>query len=173
MRFDLSVSRASINFNSTGGVATATFPGNRWMVSGGLTGTYNMKGLVLQPSAHAYANWEHEDGFTDSLGVAQPSRDFSSGRASGGAKLSYPMTVNDVVYAPNVGAYGDYYFMSDNGAGNGLASTPLLQGWSARAAGGVDMRFMNRGTLSLSGELGGIGGNTTIWTYRARGSVPF
>jgi hypothetical protein len=49
----------------------------------------------------------------------------------------------------------------------------LLQGWSARFTSGLAMRFKNGGQISAGGELGGIGGNTTIWTWHARGSVPF
>jgi hypothetical protein len=51
----------------------------------------------------------------------------------------------------------------------------LLQGWSGRLVAGLDMKFRDGGVISLGGELGGLGNNsnTTIWTYKARGSVPF
>jgi hypothetical protein len=74
---------------------------------------------------------------------------------------------------PYVGLYGDYYFSSDDASTNGLASTPLMQGWSARVTTGIGMRFDHGAQFSIGGELGGIGGNTTTWTLRARGSVPF
>jgi hypothetical protein len=42
----------------------------------------------------------------------------------------------------------------------------------------MKVRFRGGGVISLDGELGGIGSigsnsNTTLWTYRAGGSVPF
>jgi hypothetical protein len=54
-----------------------------------------------------------------------------------------------------------------------LASTPLLDGWSARATAGLAARFANGAAISVGGELGGIGSGTSIWTYRARAAVPF
>jgi hypothetical protein len=54
-----------------------------------------------------------------------------------------------------------------------LTTVPLLQGWSARATGGVAMGFGGGTQLSAGGEYGGIGSNTHIWTWRVRGSVPF
>jgi hypothetical protein len=35
------------------------------------------------------------------------------------------------------------------------------------------MAFSDSALLSLGGEYGGIGGDTHIWTWRVRGSVPF
>jgi hypothetical protein len=54
-----------------------------------------------------------------------------------------------------------------------LASTPLLDGWSARATGGVAARFANGAAIAVGAELGGLGGNAQIWTFRGRGSLPF
>jgi len=174
MRFDLALARSAIDFNGMAGTASATFPGSRWLVSSGLTGTYRWQALVFQPSARIYALWEHENGYTDSLGTVQTDRHFSSGRASAGAKLSYPFAwTSTIALAPYAGLYGDYYFTSDDATSTGLASTPLLQGWSARFTSGLAMKSQGGGQLSFGGELGGIGGNTTILTWRARGSVPF
>jgi hypothetical protein len=53
-----------------------------------------------------------------------------------------------------------------------LASTPLLDGWSARATAGIAARFASGATIAVGGELGGIGSDTRIWTYRARAAVP-
>jgi hypothetical protein len=50
---------------------------------------------------------------------------------------------------------------------------PLLQGFAARATGGLTAMFAGGGQLSTGGEYEGIGGNTQIWTWKVRGSVPF
>jgi hypothetical protein len=54
-----------------------------------------------------------------------------------------------------------------------LASTPLLDGWSARGTAGLAARFTSGAAIAVGGELGGIGSGTRVWTYRARASVPF
>jgi hypothetical protein len=158
---------------------SGNFTGRRWLVSSGITGSYGWRVFVLEPSARVYALWEHENTYTDSLGTLQNDRNFSTGRASGGVKVSYPLvwwgTVNLVPYA---GLYGDYYFSRDDTDASaltsaGLTTVPLLQGWSARVTGGVAMRLDCGAQFSAGGEFGGMGGSTRIWTWRVNGSVPF
>jgi hypothetical protein len=84
--------------------------------------------------------------------------------------VAWSSTVNLVPYA---GLYSDYYFSRDDAIDTGLTTVPLLQGWSARATGGLSMTFVRGAQLSAGGEYGGIGGNTHIWTWRMSGSVPF
>ena len=94
--------------------------------------------------------------------------------ATGGIKVSYPFVWSGKInLAPYVGIYGDYYFTSDDASNAGLALTPLLQGWSARFTSGLSLSFKGGGQLSFGGELGGIGGNTQMWVFRGRASVPF
>jgi len=173
----MTLARSGIAYNDAAGMAAASFPGDRWLASGGLTGTYHWQALVLQPSAKVYALWEHDGAYTDSLGIAQPTNNFSTGRASAGTKVSYPFEwTSTVALAPYAGVFGDYYFTGNNAAVAGVPTPALLlQGWSARFAAGLDMKFRNGGVISVGGELGGIGSitNSTIWTYKARGSVPF
>jgi hypothetical protein len=54
-----------------------------------------------------------------------------------------------------------------------LASTRLLQGWSARMVAGVGSRFESGGTVSVGGEYGGIGADYQTWTVKAKAQVPF
>ncbi|MGA8818464.1 MAG: S8 family serine peptidase [Xanthobacteraceae bacterium] len=174
LRFDAGGAWSDIFAADTSGMATGNFLGHRWLVTGGLTGTYEWRAFVLEPSARVYALWEHESAYTDSLGTLQPDRNFSTGRASAGGKVTYPFAWSSTVnLAPYVGLYGDYYFSMDDAATAGLTTVPLLQGWSARATAGLAMAFSDSALLSLGGEYGGIGGDTHIWTWRVRGSVPF
>ncbi|MDI4234760.1 autotransporter domain-containing protein [Bradyrhizobium sp. Arg237L] len=117
---------------------------------------------------------------TDSLGTPQADRNFFTGRASAGLKVSYPWVASaTVALAPYAGLYADYYFTGDDAAALALAgavplaSVPLLDGWSARATGGLAVRLGNEATVALGAELGGIGSNVQIWTFRGRGSIPF
>jgi hypothetical protein len=136
--------------------------------------------LTIEPSARIYALCEHENGYTDSLGTVQSDRQFFTGRASGGAKLIYPLVwTSTITLAPYVGLCGDYYFNGDDAAPVSitgavpLASTPLLAGWLAGATGGLSATFATGATVAIGAELGGIGGTTQIWTFRSQGSVPF
>jgi outer membrane autotransporter protein len=180
IRFDAAVAYSGIGYDGTAGTAQGNFDGRRWLLSSGLTGNYQAYGFDIEPSAKVYALWEHENAYTDSLGTRQDDRDFATGRASGGVKLAYPFAWTDTIaLAPYVGLYGDYYFTHDDAAtivaagALPLASTPLLDGWSARATAGLAARFASGATIAVGGEFGGIGSDTRIWTYRARAAVPF
>ncbi len=76
---------------------------------------------------------------------------------------------------PYVGLYGDYYFNSDSAGAPAPGAIPfiVLDGWSARAIGGLTAKFDNGAQLAIGGERSGIGGSFGLWTYRARASLPF
>lgn len=174
LRFDLAGTWSDILANDTASTAAGNFTGNRWLAASGITGTYPWQGFVLEPSARVYALWEHENAYTDSLGTAQPDENFSSGRASVGGQVSFPFAWSSAVnLAPYAGLYGDYFFSNADADTTGLTTVPLLQGFAARATGGVTATFAGGGQLSAGGEYEGIGGSTQIWTWKARGSVPF
>jgi translation initiation factor IF-1 len=180
LRYDAAVTYSGIGYDGTAGTAQGNFNGQRWMVSTGLTGTYKTAGFFIEPSARVYALWENENAYVDSLGTQQATHDFATGRASGGVKVSYPVPWSDgVLLLPYLGLYGDYYFTEDNATaivaagGVPLASTPLLQGWSARMTGGVGARLPGGAMLGVGAQYGGIGGNTQLWTFTAKAQVPF
>jgi hypothetical protein len=176
IRFDAGVAYSGIGYDGTAGTAAGSFTGNRWLVVSGLTGAYSNFGIQIEPSARVYALWEHENAYTDSLGTLQTARDFSTGRASGGVKLAYPVAWSaTTILTPYVGLYGDYYFNSDSAGAPAPGAIPfiVLDGWSARAIGGLTARFDNGAQLAIGGERSGIGGSFGLWTYRARASLPF
>ncbi len=71
IRFDAAVGYSGLGYDvGTAGTASGLFTGNRWLVSGGLTGKYESFGLLIEPSARVYALWEHENAYTDTLGTA-------------------------------------------------------------------------------------------------------
>jgi hypothetical protein len=173
IRLDAAVAWSDITASDTSGTANGNFTGTRWLASGGLTGTYNLSGLAFEPSARVYGMWEQENSYTDSLGNLQAAHDFDTGRASGGMKVSYPIPTGLGTLAPYAGLYGDYYFSKDNAAATALTPVLLLQGWGARATGGVTATFAGGPQLSVGGEYSGIGNDTHIWTFLIRGNVPF
>jgi hypothetical protein len=175
IRFDAGGAWSDILANGVSGTASGNFLGTRWLVNGGLTGTYSWQQFVLEPSARVFALWEHENAYTDSLGTFQPSRNFETGRASAGVKAIYPLawTTSVVALSPYAGLYADYYFSEDDAQTAGLTTVPLLQGWSARVTTGVAASFVGGATLGVGGELGGLGSDNHIWTWTARGRIPF
>jgi Bacterial Ig-like domain (group 3)/Autotransporter beta-domain len=175
LHFDANAAWSDLLASNTAGTATGNFIGNRWLVGGGLTGTYPWQKFVFEPSARVFALWEHENAYTDSLGTPQPKRNFETGRASAGIKAIYPFawTSSVVALSPYAGLYADYYFSRDDGPTDNLTTLLLLQGWSARATGGVTASFAGGASLGAGGEFGGIGSANHIWTWTARGRIPF
>ena len=178
LRLDAAVAYSGIGYDGSAGLAAGSFAGHRLLVSGGLTGTYEAGGMQIEPSARLYALWEREDAYTDTLGTQQAARNFSTGRASGGVKVAYPLAMAPGVrIAPYAGVYSDYYFNHDDAARQ-LAASPipviyLLEGWSARAVGGVTAQLANGGQFTVGAERAGIGNDFALWSYRARASMPF
>ena len=178
LRFDASLARSVINYNGVAGTAAATFPGQRWLATAALIGTYKNYGFELEPSLKVYALMEHENGYTDNLGTTQSERNFSNGRASAGAKIAYPWQwTTTVTLKPYVGVYADYYFDRDDAAlptATPLPPIQTLQGWSARVTSGLGATLADGQRLSVDGELGGLGSNQfTVWSLRGRAAIPF
>jgi len=175
LRFDAAFAYSGIGYDGTAGTAAGSFAGNRWLASGGLTGSFETYGLKIEPSARVYTLWEREKAYVDSLGTMQAQRTFSTGRASGGIKVTYPFAwTESIALAPYAGLYGDYYFNTDDAAAIGAASIqPVFDGWSARATLGIAAQFAGGGQFTVGAERSGIGGNFGLWTYRARASIPF
>ncbi|MDC7787478.1 putative Ig domain-containing protein [Rhodoplanes sp. TEM] len=180
LRFDAAVAYTGLGYDGASGAAAGGFDGRRWLVSGGLTGSTQAWGLAIEPSAKIYGLWERQDAYTDTLGTPQAERTFFTGRASAGVKAAWPWLVSpELTLAPYAGLYADYYFTKDDAeavaleGAPALASVPLLDGWSARATGGLSARFGNGAAVSVGAELGGLGGDTQIWSFRGRAAVPF
>jgi outer membrane autotransporter protein len=175
VRFDLGIAYSLVNYQATAGTASASIPGHRTLVTAGLAGTYRMtQAWEFEPSARVYALWENESSYVDSLGTAQRDRNFETGRASAGAKLSYRLqTSNLTTIAPYVGLYADYYFTKDN-ADTTPEATPAIGGAAARVVSGVSLTARNAAQFTLGGEVGGLGGGKfPTWAIRTRASIPF
>ena len=173
VRLDAGVAQSGVAYQGVAGSASGSFPGSRTLFTSALTGLYRfMPGLELEPSARVYALWEKEDAYRDSLGTAQAERSFSTGRASIGAKLTYRWALSSTTaVAPFAGVYADNYFTKDDASAGAIPAA--MQGSSARILGGVAVTTDYGLKFSSAAELGGLGGNFTSWTFRARGAVPF
>jgi hypothetical protein len=175
MRFDAGFAQSLIDYNAAAGTATGSFTGSRSLVTSGLTGNYYFTPeWEFEPSARVYALWEKEGVYTDSLGTQQAANDFSSGRASVGAKLIYRWVYANATFAPYAGIYADDYFNKSDATAIAALPASAMQGLSARLVGGVAITTDYGIKFTTAGEFGGIGSGTfTNWSLRARGAVPF
>jgi hypothetical protein len=174
LRFEAGIAQSAIGYVGTAGAATGAFSGSRTLVTTGLAGTFKlMPELEIEPSARFYGLWESESAYQDGFGTAQAARDFSAGRTSVGAKLTYRLaSAGNVAIAPYLGAYADTYFGKDNAAA-AVPIGPIMDGTSARLTGGVAFATDYGARLTAGVEIGGLAANFTSWSLRARGSVPF
>jgi outer membrane autotransporter protein len=174
---DVGGTRSDIDYDASAGTAAGSFTGERWLVSGGLTGTYRSSAFIFEPSARVFALWESEDAYVDNLGTAQDARDFSTGRASAGLKVGYPVAWSrTVTVVPYAGAFADYYFSSDNAAPLTipvLLPEEFVDGAAARIVSGLAVTTKDGARLALDGELGGLGNDFETWTARGSFATPF
>jgi hypothetical protein len=174
LRLEAGIAQSAIGYQATAGAASGAFSGDRTLVTAGLVGTFKLTPqLELEPSARFYGLWESESAYQDIFGTTQASRDFSTDRASAGAKLTYRfVSAGNVTIAPYVGAYADNYFGKDNAAA-AVPANLILDGTSARLTGGVAFVADNGARLTAGAEIGGLASNFTSLSFRARGSLPF
>ncbi len=155
---------------------SASFRGSSWLGSGGFTGTYRWNLFVLQPSVRIITAWERDGAWNDSFGNTQTAMSFSAGRVSTGDEISYPLQASpNLNVAPYVGLYGDYYFATHPATVlSGVPFIGIADGWSGRLTAGAMFTNGRVGpSLSLGGELGGLGAGYKTWTLSAQAMLPF
>ena len=173
LRWDAALAWSDIAYDATAGTATGSFTGHRWLVSTGLTGSYNVAAYILEPSSKVYVLWERESEWTDSLGTLQPERNFSAGRVATGGKLIYPWVSGDMRVAPYLGLYGDYRFQTDTALPAGQPIVGIGTGLSGRVTSGISWTWHGGGTLAVGAEYGGLGADYKVWTANGRATWPF
>ncbi len=161
-----------LGYDASAGTAAGSFDGSRWLVSTGLTGSHRVAAFILEPSVDVFALWEHQTGYTDTLGALHDARNFSTGRVALGGRALAPMPGWSGV-TPYLGFYGDWRFSTNNSVPVGVAFVGLSDGWSGRVTGGVNVPIAGGGTVALGGEYGGLGANYGVWTANARLNWPF
>jgi hypothetical protein len=172
-RADGMIGASDVWYTAAAGTAAGSFTGSRLLGSGGLTGDYRYSAFLLEPSTRIFTLREADNAWTDSLGTTQASRNFSESRVSTGGKVTYPWQAAGMQISPYVGSYGDYRFSTDNALPVGVPFVGIKDGWSARATTGVTFGISGGASLSIGGELGGIGAGYDIWSANARMIVPF
>jgi hypothetical protein len=174
LRWDAAIAWSTIGYEGTAGTASGSFTGSRWLASTGLTGNYRIESFTLEPSVKVYALRENEREWTDSLGTVQAARIFSTGKVATGGRVIYLwLTSNDIMVSPFIGLYGDWRFGNDNAIPTGQPAIGIGNGWSGRFTSGVSATGKRGGTITLSGDYGGLGTDYKIWTGSVRALWPF
>ncbi len=174
-RADAMLGWTDMFYDGSAGTASGSFNGSRWLGSGGFTGNYGWNKFLLEPSARIYALWERDNSYTDTLGTLQPVNNFSASRVSVGDKISHPWQATPTwLVAPYVGLYTDYRFSTSTALPIAIPFVGVKDGWSERVTAGATFSTGHAGpTLSLGGELGGLGAGYDIWSANARADWPF
>ncbi len=174
-RADAMLGWTAVNYDAAVGAASGSTHGSRWLAAGGFTGSYRFGRATFEPSARVTALWEHDDGWTDSLGFAQAARHFAGGRVSVGDRLVLPWSSPVLAgISSYLGLYGDYRFASDDSVlPAGAPDIGIKDGLSARVTAGITAALASGLTLSVGGEYGGIGGGYDVWSAHARARLAF
>jgi hypothetical protein len=161
---------SGLGYDVSSGAASASFGAGRWLLAGGVSGDIDLDAATLEPSLDLFGLWEHDDGYTDSLGTSETARDFGTGRVSAGVKLLRPFSIEGTSLAPYAGLYADYTAGGDTAGldGLGLGDDAVLSseagGVSARLTGGVKLRTDSGLAVDFGGEFGGLGAPVQSWT---------
>jgi hypothetical protein len=172
-RIDAMLGWTGLTYDATAATATGSFKGSRWIASGGLTGQYRAGSVMLEPAVRLTGLWERQTAWTDSLGAAQADRNFSVGRLSAGGKAIYPWQSGSTRLDPYLGLYADYRFSTDSALATNVTDTGLKDGTSGRVTAGLSAATPGGFTVSLGGELGGLGANYKVWTGSLRAGKAF
>jgi hypothetical protein len=176
LRYFAAAGYTGLGYDGTAGLASGSFDAQRLIISGGLSGSFDALGMTVEPALSIFGLWEHQDAYTDSLGVDQSEREFSSGRISAGVKLMHEFGIDSgISVLPYAGLYADYTAGNDDAelADLGLGDGGIAgDGLTGRLIGGFDLTMKGGASLHFGGEIGGLGGDLQTWSIKAGMKAP-
>ena len=171
--FDAMAAYTGTDYDNRAAGVTGDFDARRITLATNLKGRADLGALIAEPGIAFWWASEHQDGYTDSAGVAHGERTVTAGRLSAGPKFILPMVAGtkeqlQVWFA----ALAEYDFSSQS-AGGTSALPDLGDGVSARIKAGFDAHLANGAKLTLQAEFSGLGNdNYTAWGGMARLAIP-
>jgi hypothetical protein len=155
--------------------ATATPTGNvTFSVDGGAGTTVALSGGQATFTVPVLAGGNHTITATYS-----GDGNFNPSNGSFIESINLAATTTTLAASPNPSVAGQAVTFTATVSGNGGTPTGAVTFFAdgtsigTRATGGVSATLPGGASLSAGGEFGGIGGNTHIWTWTARGHIPF
>ena len=162
------------DYANVSGTTDGNFDAHRATVMAELTGTWNYDAFFVSPGIRFVYAQENQDGYTDSAGTTHSSLVIRAGRISVGPKIGYTHKYeNGGSFRPWLALNGEYDFSNqDADAGSGMPD--LSDVLSARFKAGFDATTSTGISLSLQGNVSGIGSDQfTGYGGTAKLRVPF
>ncbi len=163
---DAFLTHSWLDYDTRSGTTTGSTDASRWLVSMNVTGSYALgEGWILEPNARVYYAHERQDAYTLSDGTDVAANSIDSGRLSLGPRLRF-LVAED--WSAFLSAHGEYDLSSEDQTETTLPDFNGLL--SARIGLGIDGVFSNGWSLSLAGDVGGIGSGDFL-SYTGTGKL--
>lgn len=146
-----------LTYDNLVGTVLGSIDAQRTMVSFNLTGRYAVTdNLVIEPNVRAFYAHERQDGYRLSDATLVPSNRIDAGQLSVGPTMRYRFTgTDDDQWSVFVSTHLEYDLSSENQTNTLLHD--LDDVLSARVGFGLDAAFSSGWSISLAGDIGGIG----------------
>lgn len=168
------LTHAWLDYDNRAGTVTGSTDATRIMVSMNLSGHYEVAdGFYIEPNARIFYAHGQQAAYTQSNGIVAAANSVDSGRLSIGPRLRY--THHDSAsgtWSMHASLHGEYDLSS---AVQTDTTLPDFDGLlSARAALGVSTTLLNGWSISLDGDIGGLGsGAFTSYSGSGKIRIPF
>lgn len=167
------LTHAWLDYDNRSGTATGSTDATRTMISVNVTGQYEIAdGFFFEPNARVFYAHERQDVYDLSDGTGVAANVVDSGRVSVGPRLRY--THHDSAsgtWSVHASLHGEYDLSSEAQTDTTLPDFDGLL--SARAALGVSTTLLNGWSISLDGDIGGLGsGAFTSYTGSGKIRIP-
>ncbi len=162
------------DYDNTSGATTGSFDADRITVAAHLKGHTDLGMVVMEPTIGLMYASEDQSAYTDSAAVLHAARTVTAGRVSVGPKFIWPEMITDHGMTQFwFAAKGEYDF--SNQASSATSGLPDIDDVaSARVQAGITSTNDSGVTLSLQGDLSGLGsGEFIAYGGTAKVSVPF
>ena len=163
---DAFLTHSWLDYDTRAGTATGSTDASRWLVALNVAGQYDIAdGVTLEPNVRVFYAHETQDGYTLSDATVVAANSIDSGRLSLGPRLRLRVAED---WTASVSAHGEYDLSSEDQTDTTLPDFDGLL--SARLGLGLDGTFANGWTLSLSGDVSGIGSGDFL-AYTGTGKI--
>jgi len=153
------------------GTYSDDFATERWLVSAALIGEFAFDRWNIKPGISLQYIEENQSAYTDSLGVPIPSQTVALGDLRVGPRIAYTYRSGDSTFVPWIQLDGVYTF-GDGGALTSGSLANATDGLTARVQGGLDITGSMGASLTLSGQLSGIGSDASSYGGMMKFVVP-
>lgn len=150
------------------------FDTERWLVSAGLSGKFDVNGWTISPSVNVSYFEEKQKAYTDSLNNFIPGQTFSQGEVRFGPSFSYDIKLDQkVIVRPKIGFSGVWNFDIENGV-NSQGAVIGIDDVRGRLSAGLTAFSASDWSLNIEGFYDGIGvDNYNAYGGKIRLVIPF